>query len=106
MSGHSTYEPKTGIERWLDTRLPIVDMDPRPFPRQPFRSIGAAIVNAAVANSGRFERMSAFFDGVGRNEALRRIQSAHSRAMARWVSWMAVGPWPSSRWAGDSALHA
>jgi len=24
MSGHSTYEPKTGIERWLDTRLPIV----------------------------------------------------------------------------------
>ena len=24
MSGHSTYEPKTGIERWLDVRLPIV----------------------------------------------------------------------------------
>jgi ubiquinol-cytochrome c reductase cytochrome b subunit len=24
MSGHSTYEPKTGIERWLDTRLPLV----------------------------------------------------------------------------------
>ncbi len=24
MSGHSTYEPKTGIERWLDTRLPII----------------------------------------------------------------------------------
>jgi len=24
MSGPSTYEPKTGIERWLDTRLPIV----------------------------------------------------------------------------------
>ncbi len=24
MSGHSTYEPTTGIERWLDTRLPIV----------------------------------------------------------------------------------
>ena len=24
MSGHSTYEPKTGFERWLDTRLPIV----------------------------------------------------------------------------------
>ncbi|HKP79589.1 MAG TPA: cytochrome b/b6 [Phenylobacterium sp.] len=24
MSGHSTYEPKTGIERWLDTRVPIV----------------------------------------------------------------------------------
>jgi ubiquinol-cytochrome c reductase cytochrome b subunit len=24
MSGHSTYEPKTGIERWLDGRLPIV----------------------------------------------------------------------------------
>ena len=24
MSGHSNYEPKTGIERWLDTRLPIV----------------------------------------------------------------------------------
>ncbi|WP_337186489.1 cytochrome b N-terminal domain-containing protein [Phenylobacterium sp.] len=24
MSGHSTYEPKTGVERWLDTRLPIV----------------------------------------------------------------------------------
>ena len=24
MSGHSNYEPKTGFERWLDTRLPIV----------------------------------------------------------------------------------
>jgi quinol-cytochrome oxidoreductase complex cytochrome b subunit len=24
MSGHSTYEPKTGIERWIDTRLPII----------------------------------------------------------------------------------
>lgn len=24
MSGPSTYEPKTGIERWLDTRLPVV----------------------------------------------------------------------------------
>ena len=24
MSGHSLYEPKTGLERWLDTRLPIV----------------------------------------------------------------------------------
>jgi len=24
MSGHSQYEPKTGFERWLDTRLPIV----------------------------------------------------------------------------------
>jgi ubiquinol-cytochrome c reductase cytochrome b subunit len=26
MSGHSTYEPKTGFERWLDSRLPIVRM--------------------------------------------------------------------------------
>jgi quinol-cytochrome oxidoreductase complex cytochrome b subunit len=26
MSGHSTYEPKTGIERWLDARLPIIRM--------------------------------------------------------------------------------
>jgi ubiquinol-cytochrome c reductase cytochrome b subunit len=24
MSGHSTYEPNTAIERWLDTRLPII----------------------------------------------------------------------------------
>jgi quinol-cytochrome oxidoreductase complex cytochrome b subunit len=24
MSGHSNYEPKTGIERWLDMRLPII----------------------------------------------------------------------------------
>jgi len=24
MSGHYTYEPKTGIEKWLDVRLPIV----------------------------------------------------------------------------------
>jgi ubiquinol-cytochrome c reductase cytochrome b subunit len=24
MSGHSTYEPKTGFERWLDMRLPIL----------------------------------------------------------------------------------
>ncbi|MGZ8370844.1 MAG: cytochrome b, partial [Caulobacteraceae bacterium] len=26
MSGPSTYEPKTGIERWLDSRLPILRM--------------------------------------------------------------------------------
>ena len=26
MQGHSTYEPKTGFERWLDMRLPIVRM--------------------------------------------------------------------------------
>ncbi|MDE2489123.1 MAG: cytochrome b/b6 [Alphaproteobacteria bacterium] len=26
MSGHSTYEPKTGFERWLDVRLPIIRM--------------------------------------------------------------------------------
>src|SRR5579875_2012294 len=26
MSGHSTYEPKSGIERWLDARLPLVRM--------------------------------------------------------------------------------
>jgi len=26
MSGHSNYEPKTGFERWLDVRLPIVRM--------------------------------------------------------------------------------
>jgi quinol-cytochrome oxidoreductase complex cytochrome b subunit len=34
MSGHSTYEPKTGIERWLDTRLPIIrfGMDLMDFP--------------------------------------------------------------------------
>jgi quinol-cytochrome oxidoreductase complex cytochrome b subunit len=24
MSGHSTYEPKTGVEKWLEKRLPIV----------------------------------------------------------------------------------
>ena len=24
MSGHSTYEPKTGFTRWLDARLPVV----------------------------------------------------------------------------------
>jgi len=24
MSGHSTYEPKTGFERWMDMRLPII----------------------------------------------------------------------------------
>ncbi|MGZ8407376.1 MAG: cytochrome b/b6, partial [Caulobacteraceae bacterium] len=26
MSGPSTYEPKTGVERWLDSRLPILRM--------------------------------------------------------------------------------
>ena len=26
MSGPSTYEPKTGFERWLDARLPIIRM--------------------------------------------------------------------------------
>src|SRR5262249_11918368 len=36
MSGHSTYEPKTAIERWLDTRLPIVrfGVDLMHFPTQ------------------------------------------------------------------------
>ena len=24
MSGHSTYNPTSGIERWLDARLPII----------------------------------------------------------------------------------
>ncbi|WP_181702560.1 cytochrome b [Chthonobacter albigriseus] len=24
MSGHSTYEPRTGVEKWIDTRMPIV----------------------------------------------------------------------------------
>jgi ubiquinol-cytochrome c reductase cytochrome b subunit len=24
MSGHSTYEPKSGLERWLDSRLPLI----------------------------------------------------------------------------------
>ena len=24
MSGPSTYEPKTGFEKWLDTRLPLI----------------------------------------------------------------------------------
>ena len=39
MSGHSTYEPKTAIERWLDTRLPIVRFgvgpDGFPDPQEP-----------------------------------------------------------------------
>jgi ubiquinol-cytochrome c reductase cytochrome b subunit len=37
MSGHSTYEPNTAIERWLDTRLPIIrfsaDLMAFPTPR-------------------------------------------------------------------------
>ena len=35
MSGHSTYEPKTGIERWLDARLPIVRFALRQLRRLP-----------------------------------------------------------------------
>jgi glycine/D-amino acid oxidase-like deaminating enzyme len=31
-----------------DTRLPLVDHEPRRFPPQPFRSLGAAVVNAAT----------------------------------------------------------
>jgi glycine/D-amino acid oxidase-like deaminating enzyme len=31
-----------------DTRLPLVDYEPKRFPPQPFRSLGAAIVNAAT----------------------------------------------------------
>ena len=31
-----------------DTRLPLVDYEPRPFPPQPFRGLGAAVVNAAT----------------------------------------------------------
>jgi glycine/D-amino acid oxidase-like deaminating enzyme len=31
-----------------DTRLPLVDYEPRRFPPQPFRSLGAALVNAAT----------------------------------------------------------
>ena len=30
------------------TRLPFVDMEPKRFPPQPFRSVGAALVNAAT----------------------------------------------------------
>ncbi len=43
-----------------DTRLPIVDMEPRRFPPQPFRSVGAAIVNAATV------RRDNALDGTGR----------------------------------------
>jgi glycine/D-amino acid oxidase-like deaminating enzyme len=31
-----------------DTRLPLVDYEPRRFPPQPFRAVGAAVVNAAT----------------------------------------------------------
>jgi glycine/D-amino acid oxidase-like deaminating enzyme len=31
-----------------DTRLPLVDYEPKRFPPQPFRSLGAAMVNAAT----------------------------------------------------------
>jgi glycine/D-amino acid oxidase-like deaminating enzyme len=43
-----------------DTRLPIVDMEPRRFPPQPFRSIGAALINAATV------RRDDALDGDGR----------------------------------------
>ena len=32
----------------VDTRLPLVDHEPRRFPPQPFRGLGAAVVNAAT----------------------------------------------------------
>jgi len=35
-------------EETADTRLPLVDREPRHFPPEPFRSVGAAIVNAAT----------------------------------------------------------
>jgi glycine/D-amino acid oxidase-like deaminating enzyme len=47
-----------------DTRLPIVDMEPRRFPPQPFRSVGAAIVNAATV------RRDNALDGTGRVDPL------------------------------------
>jgi glycine/D-amino acid oxidase-like deaminating enzyme len=46
-----------------DTRLAIVDMEPRRFPPEPFRSIGAAIVNAATV------RRDDALDATGRVDA-------------------------------------
>ncbi len=39
----------TGRET-AETRLPIVDMEPRRWPPEPFRSVGAVITNAAIVN--------------------------------------------------------
>jgi glycine/D-amino acid oxidase-like deaminating enzyme len=47
-----------------DTRLAIVDMEPRRFPPEPFRSIGAAIVNAATV------RRDDALDATGRVDAV------------------------------------
>jgi glycine/D-amino acid oxidase-like deaminating enzyme len=48
-----------GIETG-DTRLPFVDMEPKRFPPQPLRSVGAAVVNAATV------RRDDAIDGTGR----------------------------------------
>jgi glycine/D-amino acid oxidase-like deaminating enzyme len=47
-----------------ETRLPFVDMEPRRFPPQPFRSVGAAIVNAATV------RRDDALDATGRVDPL------------------------------------
>jgi glycine/D-amino acid oxidase-like deaminating enzyme len=51
-------------EETADTRLPIVDMEPRRFPPQPFRSIGAAVVNLATV------RRDDALDATGRIDPL------------------------------------
>ena len=49
MSGHSTYQPKTAITRWLDTRLPILRLShdsfvdyPTPSATSPARPSGSS----------------------------------------------------------------
>jgi glycine/D-amino acid oxidase-like deaminating enzyme len=46
------------------TRLPIVDMDPKPFPREPWKSIGARVVNRAILRKDAAEDAGASADPI------------------------------------------
>ena len=55
--------------------LPIVDMLPRRFPPQPFRSLGAAVVNAATV------RRDDALDGTGRVDPITDLLAKMPRRM-------------------------
>ncbi|MGZ4114323.1 MAG: NAD(P)/FAD-dependent oxidoreductase [Actinomycetota bacterium] len=47
-----------------DTRLPVVDMEPKPFPREPLKSLGIRVVNAAILRKDAAEDAGREPDGL------------------------------------------
>ena len=81
-----------------DTRLPLVDYEPRRFPPQPFRSLGAAVVNAATV------RRDDALDGRARST---RSPTSSPGCRAAWGTTSARRPRRTRSWTtGRGQLQA